>query len=341
MRRFLAILLPLVILFSLTCCQTTTDPFSEYWTSGNSSRRQTSSSAEPGSEIEESPAPSRDDSVIEISWPDDSSAEEPSSEDEKPSAEPSEQASSQQESSKQETSKNTSKAETSKNTSRSETSKNTSKTETSRTTSGTTSQTASGTTSGTTSSTTSGTASGTESKTASGTESGTSSAAGTDSGSDTTSDDTSENSGEESTDRPLFTQYVYLKGIAMVWFPENWSYTQGGEYVLDAANSSKSQFITATYAALGGTGLTENILREAAYEELTEQYPVSKGYTVSKTNVTLNDGKHPAVTIIKSNGSEPVRQQIYLLKNGNMLTITFFANRSSDIQTLWSFVEIG
>ena len=336
MRRFLAILLPLLILFSLTCCQTTTDPFSEYWTSGNNSKKPSASSAEPSSESEESVSPSRDDSVIEISWPDDSSVEEPSPE---PSAEPSEQASSEdgpsaQESSKQETSK----TETSKNTSRSETSRNTSRSETSRTTSGTTSSTTSSATSGTTSSTTSGTTSGSTSSAASQTNSGTSSA---DPGSDDISGDNSENGGEESGDRPLFTKYVYLKNIAMVWFPENWSYTQGGEYVLDASNSSKSQFITATYASLGGTGLTESILREAAYEELNEQYPVSKGYTVSKTSVTLNDGKHPAITIIKSNGSEPVRQQIYLLKNGNVLTITFFANRSSDIQTLWSFVEIG
>ncbi len=337
MRRLLAILLPLLILFSLTCCHTATDPFSEYWTSGTISRKPVSSSAESGSEAEESPDPSQDDSVIEVSWPDDSSAEEPSTEDEKPSAEPSEQASSQaesskQESSKQETSKNTSRTETSKNTSKAETSKNTSKTETSKNTSGTTS--------GTTSQTTSETTSGTESKAASGTESVTASSTGTDSGSDEISDVTSEDSGEESGERPTFTQYVYLKGIAMVWLPENWSYTQGGGYVLDASNSSRSQFITATYASLGGSRLDESILREAAYEELAEQYSVSKGYSVSKTNVTLNDGKHPAVTIIRTNGSEPVRQQIYLLKGGNVLTITFFANRSSDIQTLWSFVEI-
>lgn len=307
MRRLLAVVLPLLILFSLTCCNGQSDPFSDYWTSGTASRKPAPQPSGPVSETEES-GESRGD-IIEISFPDDPSDPEPSGPD---STEPSEDSSAQESSQKQpepqESSKTVSRTETSSHTSR----------------------------------TVSGSESKTPSEPVSTTESvpsGTSSQTGSEPVSDTTSEDSSDPVEESNNERPVFTQYVALKNVALVWLPANWSYTQNSEFLLDASNSARSQFITATYATFNGTGLNESIIREAAYEELKEQYPVSKGYTVSKTNVTFNDGKHPAITIVKK--SEPVRQQVYLLKGSGLLTITFFANSSSDIPALWPFVELA
>ena len=333
MRKFLTVLLSAALLITLACCGSgQEDPFDDLWNTSN-----TSSGRHSSSEAASSVAPESDPVAgIEISLPDESDLpNESSSTDpvqESPEAPKTESSTPANESSA--TSRNESSASPkseSSATSRNESSAM-SKTESS------TPKTESSATSKTESSHTSKTESSATSKTES-------SSKAESSGDGTSSDVSGDNSGDNSTEEPDNPDPVFVTAISYdsditIYLPEGWSVLKKSGYDLEVASASRSEYLSASASGLGDvSGLTEEEIFEAMFEEAKITYSKENGYTVSKGTVSLNSKKHSVITIQKANNSELYRQVAYLLSGNHLVTVTVMVSRSANAKTVWTFID--
>lgn len=332
MRRFTAVALVLLLLITLTCCnRQPDDPFADLWKSddpasrhGNSSPGSASSaaaddpSAEPSEVSDSISIPDSSDDASGDTSPSELSALE-SPEPGSSEGETSPQESSGQESSKPQTSTpavsrpDTSKQETSKQ----ETSKQTtSKQESSQ-------------------------------PPVSKTESPAPASESPSDSSGVTSGDISGDTSGDTSDEPdptsqfIVDTFINVDDRITVLLPEGWI-TRGEGYHLEAYNSGRTQFLTVSASSMG-IPLSEDEIYEAMVLECKADYPVSDGYSVAESSVTLNNGiRQPCVTIIKTDGSELYQQRIYLVTGTTMVTITVMVqqNHSADAKKVWKYVEV-
>ena len=151
-----------------------------------------------------------------------------------------------------------------------------------------------------------------------------------------------ESSGDEpDVSAPPFAQYVDVPGNLRVGLPAGWTHTSSADCPLNASDPGQSLHLTVDTAPIDEPkGLTDALITESMLSALKSDFPASSGYSVSSATVRTRSGEHPAVTIIRSDGTEPYRQQAYFLRGSAVITVTVFTHRSADAAMLWKFIEL-